>query len=279
MKARLLSVMVGLISLSCGYSRSLFLEATDPAATSIRKHFASQEEAHASIGRYVDAATELTRLAAQDTSHLDCLREYFCESSGRDDEPIRSDSTCYKALRRFDNAGIEAFGRYHSRWGGDVFGWVMYGDSGDPATEEAQLARMHLVDEYTVDQFTRLWAENEGNPIAIAVIRGYSGQRWSSCCREELTYFVWAHYMEAAFEQAAASWPDWDQLTVGCNGGREASQLRLGAAAGPNYGINPPTGIQRPLAARDGHSPAAGHAGHWADNMSALTGSWSTVPQ
>ena len=235
-----LVVAISLASLTCAYSRAVLQEATDPMATSVRKHFATQAEAEAALDRYVQAATALAQLTAQGTSHLDCLYEYFCTASGHDEEPIRSDPACYKSLRHLDDAALEAFGRYHSRWFGDVFGWVVYGDDGARANEEVKLARMHVIDEYAVDLFTRFWAENQGNPVAIAVIRGYSGERWSSCCRDELTYFAWADRMEPVFEQSALDHPDWQRLTIGCNGGRDASRYRLGADVPSNYGLQPP---------------------------------------
>lgn len=217
----------GFLSLSCGVTGALFQEVTDPMTTGIRKHFASEKEARGALDDYVDAASELTGLTAGGPAHLDCLYEYFCYASGHDEEPIRSDATCFKALKRLDKASLEAFGRYHSRWFGDVFGWVVYGDDGKRDDKQAKLARMHLMDEYAVEVFSRFWSEHESDPVAIAVIRGYSGERWAACCREEQTWFFWADRMEPALAKDAADHPEWNRLTVGCNGDAESTKYRL----------------------------------------------------
>jgi hypothetical protein len=218
------ALSLGLLCASCDASRPPVQGNTEPAAPAAEKHFASEAEARASLDRYLETAVDVLELTDTQASNLECLYAYFCSSGGH--EMARTYGLCDERLRRFDDAAGKAFGRHGEH--GDVFGWVASGDDGTRASEEDKLARMHVIDDYTIESFERFWAAHEGNPIAIAIIRDYSAARWSSCCRAETTYFVWADEMEVAFEKAIERQPPWRRLTVGCNGDRDASRQRRG---------------------------------------------------
>jgi hypothetical protein len=219
-------LLIGLVCVSWTSSRER-LQGADAAKAADGKPALTRTKARAAFDRYLEAAAGVMPLAPS-SAHRGCLTEYFCGSGDLENDAIRSDAACAQKLGRLEKASVQAFGPDRSRWGGDVFDWVRYGDSGERSDEEVRLARMHVVDEDTVEQFAKFWSKHKGNPAAIALIRRYSAERWASCCHDEKTYFFWAERMEPAFEKAARSRPSWTRLTVDCNGDRDDARRRAG---------------------------------------------------
>jgi hypothetical protein len=218
-------LLIGLVCVSWTASRQR-LQGAD-AKGGDGKPGPTRSGARAAFDRYLEAAAGVMPLA-QNSTHRGCLVEYFCGSGDVENDAIRSDAACAQKLGRLEKASVQAFGPDRSRWGGDVFDWVRNGAGGERSDEEVRLARMHFVDEDTVEQFARFWSKHKGNPAAIALIRRYSAERWASCCHDEKTYFTWAERMEPAFEKAAHSRPGWTRLTVDCNGDRDDARHRAG---------------------------------------------------
>jgi hypothetical protein len=224
-------LLIGLVCVSWTASRER-VEGAGGAPAANAKPALSQSKARASLDRWLEAAAGVMPLASQGSTHRDCLAEYFCGSGNLEKDAIRLDAACAQKLGRLEKASVRAFGEDRSRWGGEVFDWVRYGSTGERADEEVRLARMHGLDEATVEKLAAFWAKNRGNPAAVALIRRYSAERWASCCHDEKTYFAWAERMEPAFAKAAKNRPSWTRLTIDCNGDGDDARRRLGAEAG-----------------------------------------------
>lgn len=186
-RIRAVLAAVGVLNLTCAYIREGVREMTDPMTSSIHARNSSEQKALAALDAYVLSARTVIKLYDAAGTHVTCVSEYFC-AYDPSEKTIKADKPCYDALRTYGETYDKAFGVYHSRWFGDVFGWVVDSGTAEQGSEDEKSTRVTRIDQFMIDKLGELWRDNANNPIASIVLRDYREVRAATCC-EKVTLF------------------------------------------------------------------------------------------